>query len=754
MRSAEIREPAAEQHPVDGDLSLQHLEAALARVDVLLRRAVRRWQLAGQDPADAFRGLYVSDAQTDALLARPLGTNWGYGATLSAAETAAFAQAERQAAQQTDALAESARSQGHPLRLERLASAFDLTRFEMDTLLICLAPTLDLRYERLYGYLQDDVTRRRPSVNLVLDLLCEPGRQRLNWLVRFGDRAPLFAHQILERVTEPGSVSPPLLGQSLVPDETVVAWLLGNYRPHTDLGPHARLLRPGKELADALLAGGADRCNALSRLCLEHTPPGLAPSRPLAVFHGPDEAGQRAAARWLAAQMGHPLLTVDLDTAVEGGLSPLRVVRRALRDARLTGALAVLAGWDACLEEDGRGAPPPDLLEALCRHPGPAIVAGRASWQPKGIDRDRHIVWLEFPIPSYAQRRALWEHYVACQASEAWQPSEVNETPEAYEVPALASQFQLTTGQIGDAVASAKDMAAQRGEPLAAEHLFAAARAHSNPRLSSLARQIVPRYGWDDIVLPDDALALLREMVATVRGRPQVLDAWRVGQKLVSSRGVTALFSGPPGTGKTMGAEIIAAELRLDLYKIDLSTVVSKYIGETEKNLERIFNEAEQSNAILFFDEADALFGKRSEVRDSHDRYANIEISYLLQRMEAYDGVTILATNLRANLDEAFTRRLQFAVDFPFPEEEDRLRIWHTLFPPEVPREAGLDFGLLARRFRLAGGNIRNVLVSAAYLAASDGFCVTMDHLLHAVRRELQKMGRLVDEEDLFPGRR
>jgi SpoVK/Ycf46/Vps4 family AAA+-type ATPase len=228
-----------------------------------------------------------------------------------------------------------------------------------------------------------------------------------------------------------------------------------------------------------------------------------------------------------------------------------------------------------------------------------------------------------------------------------------------------------------------------------------------------------------------------------------VLDEWGVGQKLASSAGVTVLFAGPPGTGKTMAAEIITAELGLDLYKIELSTIVSKYIGETEKNLEKIFQEAQSSNAILFFDEADAIFGKRSEVKDAHDRYANIEISYLLQRMEAYDGVTILATNLRANLDEAFTRRLQFAVDFPFPEEEDRLRIWQTLFPPDVPRDSELDFGLLARRFKLAGGSIRNAIVSAAYLAAADGCQVTMKHLLHGVRRELQKMGRLINEADM-----
>jgi SpoVK/Ycf46/Vps4 family AAA+-type ATPase len=198
-----------------------------------------------------------------------------------------------------------------------------------------------------------------------------------------------------------------------------------------------------------------------------------------------------------------------------------------------------------------------------------------------------------------------------------------------------------------------------------------------------------------------------------------------------------------------MAAQVIANELGLDLYRVDLSTVVSKYIGETEKNLERIFEEAQNSNAILFFDEADAIFGKRSEVKDAHDRYANLEISYLLQRMEVYDGVAILATNLRANLDDAFTRRLQFSVHMPFPEEAYRLRIWRTLFPPGVPRAADVDLELLARRFRLAGGNIRNVIVSAAYLAAADGRAVTMVHLLHATRRELQKMGRLVNEADM-----
>jgi SpoVK/Ycf46/Vps4 family AAA+-type ATPase len=343
-------------------------------------------------------------------------------------------------------------------------------------------------------------------------------------------------------------------------------------------------------------------------------------------------------------------------------------------------------------------------------------------------------------MPNFVQRHALWEQFLAEETGQSLAC-----------VPALAGQFQLTTNQIRDAVVSARDRAAQRDGSVEERDLYAAARAHSNPNLAELARKIEPRYAWDDIVLPEDQLSILREIVSTVRGRPRVLEEWGVGRKLVSSAGVTVLFAGPPGTGKTMSAEVIAGELGLDLFKIDLSTVVSKYIGETEKNLEKIFDEAKSSNAILFFDEADAIFGKRSEVKDAHDRYANIEVSYLLQRMEAYDGVTILATNLRANLDDAFTRRLQFAVDFPFPEVEDRLRIWTTLFPAGVPRETGIDFDFLARRFKLTGGNIRNIIVSAAYLAAADGGRVTMQHLLHGTRRELQKMGRLVNPADLQP---
>ena len=227
-----------------------------------------------------------------------------------------------------------------------------------------------------------------------------------------------------------------------------------------------------------------------------------------------------------------------------------------------------------------------------------------------------------------------------------------------------------------------------------------------------------------------------------------VYGQWGFDRKLSLGKGLNILFSGPSGTGKTMAAEIMAHELKLDIYKIDLSVIVSKYVGETEKNLSKIFQEAETSNAILFFDEADTLFGKRSEVRDSHDRYANIEIGYLLQKMEEYTGIVILASNLRKNIDEAFTRRMHFSVDFPFPDEGHRLKIWRTIFPSEAPLHEDIDFAFLAKRFKIAGGNIKNIALNGAFLAAENSKRIGMSHIIQATKREYQKMGKLCSPSD------
>jgi SpoVK/Ycf46/Vps4 family AAA+-type ATPase len=302
-------------------------------------------------------------------------------------------------------------------------------------------------------------------------------------------------------------------------------------------------------------------------------------------------------------------------------------------------------------------------------------------------------------------------------------------------------------------VEGAANAARRRGPDAvpAATDLYAAARTRSDAALAGVATKIRPTHTWDQLALPEQTSELLHDMCRQIIERHHVLDTWGFGRRFSLGKGVSGLFTGPSGTGKTTAAEIIANELELDLYKVDLSGVVSKFIGETEKNLDRIFQAAEHGNAILFFDEADALFGKRSEVRDSHDRYANIEIAYLLQRMEQYEGVSILATNLQQNMDEAFVRRLQFVVEFPFPDEAQRARIWPLLFPLEAERAPDIDFELLAARFRITGGSIKNVVLSAAFLAAGEGEPIGTRHVLRALLREYQKMGKVLPAGELEP---
>ena len=324
----------------------------------------------------------------------------------------------------------------------------------------------------------------------------------------------------------------------------------------------------------------------------------LQSSEPVVALHGVDQAGQDATCRLLAADLGRPLFVVALDRL--GPDRPaLAVLRLGLRDARLAGAVPVVAGWDACLVADASGGMPlPEALDEIGRFPGLVVVSSRAAWVAKGVGRQRHLVWLTFDTPKYEQRRALWTHFLkdiqgALTAPKVKGKAKAGE-PAASEadLDLLAGQFVLTAAQVRDAVAAAQDQAVQRGSALTRQDLFQAARTHSSPGLATLAHKIEARYTWDDIVLPDDQLEMLHEIISTVRGRPTVLETWGVGRKLASSAGVTILFAGPPGTGKTMAAEVIASELGLDLYKIDLSTVVNKYIGETEKNLGRIFDEA------------------------------------------------------------------------------------------------------------------------------------------------------------------
>jgi SpoVK/Ycf46/Vps4 family AAA+-type ATPase len=535
---------------------------------------------------------------------------------------------------------------------------------------------------------------------------------------------------------DPSQHRPPLLSRYLKLDERVVNYLLDDDRLDVRLAAYAATTPPRSTL-DALPLP-VETKHRLTRVAGNaRSGEGAA----VLLFQGPYGVGKQATAEALCREMELSLLTVDLNRLGNVEQSEFEtVVGLAAREALLTGAALYWDGIDIIFAE-GKDAWRDALLRRLAGCPGVSFLAGETAWEPASGMREISFARIEFQRPDAAERTRLWTEALEDDAPEGAGPDSRE----------LAGKFRFTGGQIRDAAASARNLARWRNpeDPrISIDDLNAACRLHSNQKLAVLAKKISPHYDWNDIVLPVDQRQRLREICNHVKYRSVVYEQWGFGRKLALGKGLNVLFSGPPGTGKTMAADIIAGALALDLYKIDLSSVVSKYIGETEKNLAKIFAEAESSNAILFFDEADALFGRRSEVRDAHDRYANIEISYLLQRVEEYEGVVILATNRHGDMDEAFVRRLHFSIEFPFPAEGDRRRIWQGIWPSETPLDPDLDLDLIARRFEIAGGNIRNIAVAAAFLAADDGGTVTMSHLVRAIRREHQKMGKVVADDE------
>ncbi len=717
--SADVLPVSARPH--EGRGALHGVVRALWRLDRRLAHAISTAQAeyGPQAASDPYRGLYIAHEEAERLLARGPG-----GAPLP---------------ESLDRIWEPS-SEGDASRdpLTRLALSLGLSPLDMDLLVIALAPELDLRYERLYAYLQDDVTRRRPSADLALQLACASWEATLEARARLALDAPLCSLGLLDLVPDPNHVHPPLLAHYLKPDAGIVSYVLGR-QGEGDLLPGCQLVEPAVRLSDLCL--DAHLGSALSRLVEEREP-----GTPLTLYvHGPDGEGQRQLAEALAHLAGAPLLAVDLASWAPHGGEHARAFRHLGRDALLHSAVLFLSGLDSLTAEDRR-LEYDALMRMLASHPGVSILVGSRPWTPTlpGGEPALQVVDVPLPLPGYVQRRAYWRHGLG----------EACEVIEDGALDALAGRFRLSASQIRAAVATARGRAAWRaaqgGWALDAQptenDLLAAARAHSARDLGTLARKLSPHYEWEDIVLPPDKLRQLREVCNYVRYRPVVYDEWGFDGKLSLGRGLNVLFAGPSGTGKTMAADIIAGDLGLDLYKIDLSTVVSKYIGETEKNLSRIFEGAEASNAVLLFDEADALFGKRGEVRDSHDRYANIEVGYLLQRMEEYDGVVILTTNLRKNMDDAFVRRLHFTLEFPFPTAADRRRIWEGVWPGSTPLSADVHLGFMAESFELTGGGIRNIALAAAFLAAGEGGCVRMEHLIRATRREYQKMGKVIGE--------
>jgi AAA+ superfamily predicted ATPase len=721
----------------------EHLADELKLVELLVSKQVfEQRKCRSARPLDQFMGLVLSDEEIAFLLNDATGSKDSRASdpARDSESQALYDSINQQALNIRKRRGESVQK-GMFLPLVSVSQLFQLTQFEESCLIICLAPELDRKYEKLYAYVQDDVTRNRPSIDLALNLLCNSIQEQVAARLSFDSRAPLLKYRLLQ--TSDGAPESPstLLSRPLKIDNRIVNFLLGINQIDQRLEPFARLEVPDKAKCPA---GTEEIRGRITQLWRSHLNAQEALGRKLVSYLcGPRGSGRLALAKAVSLDMGLPLIVADARRIVAAAQPFDEIICLLGRECVLQPAALCLENLDALLVDDDKHR---EQLSSLAEMIGSlslvTFLLGTQQWKPPESLNQHLFVSTQLPVPDERERKALWET----------QLSLLGQIQIAGEAGGLASKFRFTPGQIAEAVVAAQHQARWRApdQPqVTVDDLYAACRIQSNLRLSKLAQKIEPKYEWADLVLPDDQLSQIREICHQAQYRYLVYGEWGFDRKLSLGKGLNVLFAGPPGTGKTMTAEVVSNELRLDLYKIDLSQVVSKYIGETEKNLHQIFLEAQTSNAILFFDEADALFGKRSEVKDAHDRYANIEIGYLLQKMEEYEGIAILATNLRQHLDEAFVRRMHVIVEFPFPDEEDRRRIWEVTFPSEAPVGADVSFPRLAREIQLAGGNIKNIALAAAFYAAQDGKVITTEHLARAASREYQKLGRTWNRVEL-----
>ncbi len=591
---------------------------------------------------------------------------------------------------QLDATIDAARAaMPAPSALDTITELFGLSRFERELLLLCCGVELDSGIATACARVHGNSAHRNATFSLALAVLAEP-----HWSALTPDQ-PLRRWRLVE--VEPGLR---LVDSALRIDERILHFIAGingiDARLRSLLSPLevAPLMSRSHEAIAARLAAQLRDASA-------------------GVVHldGDDAQGQLDVVAATAARLGSAALLLRIGhlPAPVADLEQLQTLWE--REARLLPALLVVQSDD------------PSALRTLQtfieKSRVPLVVAMRDP-----VRSARMVATHTVDKPAATEQKQLWQEALG-EAGVRLNGA----------LDALAGQFRMSAQTI-TAIASSTD----------ADGVWTACRTLGRKCLDDLARRIEPAAGWDDLVLPDAQKETLRAIGAHLRQRLRVYEDWGFARQGQRGLGISAMFCGESGTGKTLAAEVLAKELRLDLYRVDLSTIVSKYIGETEKNLRRVFEAAEDSGAILLFDEADALFGKRSEVKDSHDRYANIEVSYLLQRMEAYSGLAVLTTNMKSALDRAFQRRLRFIVNFPFPDSALREQIWRRVFPAEMPLGA-VDFAKLAR-LNLPGGNIRNIALNAAFLAAEDDDSLSMAHLLRAAQSESGKLDRPLAEAE------
>lgn len=599
---------------------------------------------------------------------------------------------------------------GAPSALEIVSAAFGLSAFERDILVLCAALELDSQVAGLCAEAHGDAHRPWPSFGLALAAFAGSHWSALS------PGAPLRFWRLVELNAEAGVTT----GQLRI-DERILHFLTGVDCPEWRLRGLIAPVAPAGQLP-ATFVGIAEQAAAVWGAAA----PGKAP--PAVQLCGADAVSQRAIASAACEALGVVLHRISARSLPHDPGELEGLVQLWRREAALgSGGLLI-----DCHDDDGADAAAIEQAVGQCVDGASGIVVIATAKRRRMIGRT--MATFDVPAAPRHEQRQLWATALGGA------PDEV--------IDSLVAQFRLPPAAIAEVGAHWRATQMLGADPADAERaLWRACRVRARPRLESLADRVQSAAGWDDLVLPEVPMHTLKQIAMHLRHRNQVFEDWGFAAKGARGLGLSALFAGPSGVGKTMAAEVLANALDLDLFRIDLSQVVNKFLGETEKNLGRLFDAAEEGGSILLFDEADALFGKRSEVKDSHDRYANLEVSYLLQRMEAYNGLAILTTNMKGALDTAFLRRLRFVAQFPFPDTAQRVEIWRRVFPAATPTQ-GLDV-LRLSQLNIAGGNIRNIALNAAFLAAGDATPVRMSHVLSAARAEYAKIEKTMTEAEV-----
>ena len=612
-------------------------------------------------------------------------------------------------------------SRPEPL-LARLVRVFTLSETDLAIVCVLLAPELDHELERAYAFALDDFTRKRGDIGFLARMIAAGDPAMIDRvLLRFDDAAPLRRLGVVTvgvRADAPATMRPARLADRIVNflrGHDVVDELVHGLVRIRELAPHR---------ADVVM-----EAELVQRIARALDDPGNAPRVLLA---GPEGAGRGLVAEALFGERGRTSVRIDLGGIVAEGRIAERVAA-ALREAALRDAAAIIDGGTA-IDRDAPRVLVHAIANSIAELAVPVVftLASHPSWLVEIVPE---LVELDVPSPTFRERLELWRRALV-GAAIATEDLEI-----------VASRYAFTGATIARAAHRALQAARLRDPDrpqITLDDLGDSARLMFSHRLGAMAQRIPIGFQWSDLVLSRETHDAVREVVRFARYRSFLLEDWGFAAKLPYGRGVSAIMAGPPGTGKTMVAQLLAKELGYDLYRIDLSQVVNKYIGETEKNLAKIFDEAETSHAVLFFDEADSLFAKRTDVKSSNDRYANLEVNYLLQRMETFDGVTLLATNLEQGLDDAFKRRVRFSILFELPEEAERKKLWISMFPPKVPLEPDIDWDLMAKRFEMAGGYIKKAALRAALIAAEARRPISTADLVEAARQEYREMGRII----------